>query len=73
MIFEMVGGDEKRAGDMLAAFTTFTGKDGNVVQGKRSVKDMTDKHAKAILPKVREEYKKFLAEQGGEAGDEVAE
>ena len=65
-IYEMVGGDEDKAGDLLAAFTTFKGKDGEMVPGKRSVKDMTDKHAKAILRKVREEYQKFQAEQLGE-------
>lgn len=42
-ILSLAGGDEDLAKDFLEYLTTFTGRDGKVVAGKRSLRDLTDK------------------------------
>lgn len=68
VLFEMAGQDKALAANMLEKYTSFKGRDGNLVAGKRSVKDLSDKQAHVTLRIVKEEYKKFQAEQAGEAG-----
>lgn len=62
MILEMCDGDKVMAGNLLEGYTEFQGRDGNMVRGKRSVADLTDRQAEVVIKKVEEEYKKFLAE-----------
>jgi hypothetical protein len=75
MIYEMAGEDKELAANMLESYTSFQGRDGKTVKGKRTAKELSDKHAEVTLKKVQEDYEKFLAEglanaNGGKNGDE---
>ena len=61
LLMEMCHQDKDEAAGMLEVLTTFTGKDGKEVKGKRSIKDLSDKHAVVTLRKAREQYTKWLA------------
>jgi hypothetical protein len=72
MLFEMAGEDKELAANMLEKYTAFKGRDGNMVAGKRSVRDLSDKQATVTLRIVTKEYQNFQAEQLAGGGEEVA-
>ena len=61
LLMEMCNGDKEEAVTMLEVLTTFTGKDGKEVKGKRATHDLSDKHAVVTLRKAREQHTKWLA------------
>jgi len=61
MLMEIAGNDKDEAAGLLEVLTTFTTKEGKEVRGKRSIKDLSDKHAVVTLKKVKEQHKKWLA------------
>jgi hypothetical protein len=62
MLMEMCGFVEDAA-TMLEHLTTFTGKEGNTVKGKNSVKALSEKQVPIVLRRVKEQYEKWQAVQ----------
>ena len=69
MLMELSGGDRAKASDLLMEYSGFTGKDGNKVDGKRSIKDLSGKMMQATYGRVKAEYLKQIKNTGG-MGDE---
>lgn len=61
---EWCNGDQERIGDAIEKFTTFTGRDGNVIKGKRTLDGMSEKALLVNLGKIRSEYEKWKKENG---------
>jgi hypothetical protein len=57
---EMNDGDKTLAADQLEQMTTFTGKDGREVKGKRSLKDLSAKQIDILYGKVEKTYADYL-------------
>lgn len=64
ILTEWCNGDQERIGDAIEKFTTFTGRDGNVVKGKRTLDGMSEKALLVNLGKIRSEYEKWKKENG---------
>ncbi|GEM_PF-906002 len=60
MVLDMAGGDKKMAQEMLEEYTSFTGKDGKVVKGKRTIDDLSEKAIPVTYGKIKEAYQKWL-------------
>lgn len=58
MIMELANGDKDKASEMLKRHTSFIGKDGHIVEGKSSIKDMSEKMMLPTYGKVKAEYLK---------------
>lgn len=65
MLMELAGGDKDKASELLKQFTSFTGKDGNVIVGKSSIKDLSDKMLPPTYGKIKAEWLK----RGGKDGN----
>jgi hypothetical protein len=59
-LMEMNDGDKTLAADQLEQMTTFTGKDGREVKGKRSLKDLSAKQIDILYGKVEKTYADYL-------------
>jgi len=62
MILEMSNGDVKAAQDYLENITSFKGRDGNQVKGKRETKYLSEAQAKVTYGKVKKEYEEWEKE-----------
>ena len=69
MILEMCHDNIEEAQNYLQAVTTFKGRDGKQVRGKRSVKDLSEKQAEITHGKVKKQYEKWRASQKAEHDD----
>lgn len=56
MILDVMEGDNKKAYEALEKFTTFVGRDGNTVPGKKNVVDISDKALPVAYHKIKTEY-----------------
>jgi hypothetical protein len=72
MIMEMCKDDEGEAAKYLETMTTFKGKEGNTVKGKKSVKHLSERQAKVIYGKVKDQHEKWRKTQGKAQGREKA-
>lgn len=59
MIMAMCHDDKDEAAKYLEAMTTFKGKDGKQVPGRKSARHLSEKQAEITLRKVREQYDKY--------------
>jgi len=59
MILEMTGGDREKAKEKLLEITTFTGKDGKVVEGKRELDKLSERQAEVTYGKVKKAYEEW--------------
>lgn len=64
----MGGGTESEAALICEALSGFTGKDGKVVPGKRSPRDLTDGRLAVTLSSAKKEWESFLKKQGDQRG-----
>jgi len=69
MILEMCHDNVEEAQNYLQAVTTFKGRDGKQVRGKRSVKDLSEKQAQITHGKVKKQFDKWRAAQKTEDDD----
>ena len=56
MILEMAEDDKEKASELLIKFTSFVNKDGKVVKGKSSLKDISEKAMPVTYGKVKKAY-----------------
>lgn len=56
MILDVMEGDHKKSYEALEKFTTFVGRDGNTVPGKKNVVDISDKALPVTYHKIKTEY-----------------
>lgn len=71
MIFAMSEQDPDKSKDMLIDYTSFKGKDGNMVKGKDSVSKLSDKQTDVIHGKVSKDYDEYVKTQGEPEPDET--
>jgi hypothetical protein len=72
MVLEMAGGDGGKAKNMLAILTSFIGKNGEEIAGKRSVTELSEKAVPVSYGKIKKSYEQWVAsgeEAGGGLGD----
>jgi hypothetical protein len=67
LLIEMAGNDKIKAADLLEEATTFKGKDGKEVKGRRSLKGLSEKQAPVTLHKVKKMYKEWEKDNKGGA------
>lgn len=67
ILTEWCNGDEKRIGDAIEKYTTFVGKDGHEIKGKRTLDGMSEKALLVNLVKIRKAYEDWKKEHGREA------
>ncbi len=65
MILEMAGGDSDTAKEMLFGLTTFVGKDGKEIPGKRRVEELSERMVPITYGKVKRAYEAWKASQAG--------
>lgn len=65
MLMELSGGNKDKASDLLRHYTSFTGRDGNTVPGKSSIKDLTEKMMLPTYGKIKAEYLKIKKKEEG--------
>lgn len=66
ILTEWCNGDETRIGDAIEKYTTFTGKDGREIKGKRTLDGMSEKALLVNLVKIRKAYEDWKKEHGRE-------
>jgi hypothetical protein len=81
MILEMAGSDSEAAKDILLSLTTFVGRDGKEVAGKRRVDDLSERQVPVTYGKVKKAYEHWQATgelpqlggggPNGDAGDDT--
>lgn len=64
MIMEMCRDDSDEAAKYLESVTTFKGRDGKQVPGKKNIKFLSEKQAQVTYGKVKDQHTKWLAAQG---------
>ena len=72
MLLEMAGGSEDLARAYLEKVTTFTGKDGRTVKGKRDITKLSEAAIRTTYGKVKQRYDEWKARRGEEAQDDPA-
>jgi hypothetical protein len=68
MILEMANGDQEAAKGVLEKFTEFPGRDGQIVAGKRSITQISEKQAPVTHKKVKAAYDQWKG-AGGNGGN----
>ncbi len=63
ILLEMNNEDAGEAGNHLEKLTTFKGRDGQMVPGKKSIGHLTEKAVGVTLSKIRKEHKEWKKEQ----------
>lgn len=71
MILEMVKGDKEAASQELEAYTSFVGRDGKTVPGKKKLEDLSEKMIPVTYGKVKKAYDEWKkgATDGGDTGN----
>jgi len=59
MLMKMANNDPKKAGEMLALYTTFTNKDGKEIKGKSDPSKLSEKALQPTYGKIKAEYLAF--------------
>jgi len=59
MLMKMANNDPKKAGEMLALYTTFTNKDGKEIKGKSDPSKLSEKQLQPTYGKIKAEYLAF--------------
>ena len=59
MIMDLAGNDKEKAKELFKQFTSFTDKDGKFVEGKETLKGMSDKAIQVAYGKVKAEWLKL--------------
>jgi len=71
MLAEMCGGDLEEMANVIEKRTAWKNQKGELVPGKRGVREMTEKQIAYHLPRLRKAYEEFVAHQG-DASDTLA-
>lgn len=71
MILEMAKGDKEAASQELEAYTSFVGRDGKTVPGKKKLEDLSEKMIPVTYGKVKKAYDEWKkgATDGGDTGN----
>ncbi len=59
MMLEMCGGNKAAYEELCATYSKFKNAEGKEIEGKRSLKELTDKHVQVVYGKVKEDYANF--------------
>jgi len=69
LLLEIHGGDVDKASGELEAITTFVGKDGKTIPGKRKTSELSERQVPVVLRKARDLHDEWQAEQTQTAQD----